>query len=189
MANIFNISGVTTVQYDTTSDAATSFSSVGSGLGQTDNDDLISFELEYFKDPIYTTEFGSAIPAQYINQGVLGYLSMTLVKWDLDALEDITQCLPGTIVESSIGNIGALMLGADTSQGVADQAHSTSQLAIKLVTSIGSDYLFHNCMIDGRIRVMDFGNKPQRLGLNFICLPHAEADNALTDGSVIYTES
>jgi len=188
MANIFNISGATTVQYDTTSDAGTSFSSQGAGLGQTDNNDLISFELEYFKDPIHTTEFGSAIPAQYINQGVLGHLSMTLVKWDLDALENLTKMLPGTIVESSIGNIGALMLGADTSQGVSDQAHGDSQCAIKLVTSIGSDYTFHNCVIQNNIRVMDFGNRPQRLALNFLCLPQAEGDGALTDGSAIYSE-
>ena len=188
MANIFNISGATTVTYDTSSTAGSSFS--GTALGQTDSNDLISFELEYFKEPIHTTEFGPHIPAQYVNLGALGYLSMTLVKWDLDALEDLTQMLPGTIVESSIGDIGALMLGADTAVGVADQTYSTDgQCAIKLVTSIGSDYTFRNCVIDGRIRVMDFGNRPQRLALNFLCLPYAESDNTLEDGSVIYTES
>ena len=186
MASAFNIMGKTTV----------SVSFNGSGgtyteLGYTDNNDLINFELDYMSQPIMTTAFGD-IPENYIYTGTMAYLNMTLVKWDRDVAEDLitgtTGAGTGSGAEGEIGTIGGLRLDIDT----ADTDSTLDGVAVKLVcadTTLGTTrtYIF-KCLVLGRgIRVLDFGNRPQRLAINFTCLPELGNTDAISATDHIYS--
>ena len=158
-------------------------------LGYTDNSDLISFELDIMTEPIMTTRMGN-IPEDYIHLGTIGYLNMTLVKWSENYTEDLFHgSVPDGAVEGDVGTVGKLRMGA---QGTSDQTFGTNFSLRILQTGTGSpDSIdFHNCIIEGRgIRMLDFGNKPQRLGLSIVCLPLSGSDNVHAGTDNIYTRN
>ena len=158
-------------------------------LGYTDNSDLISFELDIMTEPIMTTYMGN-IPEQYIHLGTIGYLNMTLSKWNETNVRDLMGETVGQGegggVEGRVGKVGSLRMGAE---GTLDQTFGTNfSLSITGATS-GDIITFHNCIIEGRgFRRMDFGNKPQRIGLSMVCLPYAGGtDDEHTGSDKIYT--
>lgn len=175
----FEVCGPTEVKFDTTVVSPT-FTNT---LGFTDNNDLISFELDYMSEPVMTTRMGN-IPENYIHLGTMGYLNITLVKWDVALVEDIIHAVPDGAAEGDVGTVGALRLATDDTADGDD-------FAIRLVCANTSDtYTFHKCLIDGRgVRILDFGNKPQRISLSIICLPQQGSDNTLVSTDNIYTKA
>jgi len=155
MAATFNVEGPTQVQYSasTGDESSTSYEI----LGYTDNADLINFEIETFDHPLKTTRLGE-IPEEFIHQGTVVHLNLTLIKWD------VTQ---GTLLqhqgrtgEGDMGTIGSLKLDA-----------GAGAFAIKVIGGTKT-YEFHNCVLTGRgVRVLDLGNRPKRLALSILCLP------------------
>ena len=158
-------------------------------LGYTDNSDLISFELDIMTEPIMTTRMGN-IPEDYIHLGTIGYLNMTLVKWSEGYAEDLLHgSVPDGAAEGDVGTVGKLRMGA---QGTSDQTfgNNFSLRVLQTGTASPDSIDFHNCIIEGRgVRVMDFGNKPQRLGLSIICLPYSGGDAAHAGTDNIYTRN
>jgi|TARA_R100000501_G_C2610654_1_gene105342 hypothetical protein len=144
-------------------------------LGYTDNNDLVSLEMEYPQEAIYTTRSGN-IPEAHIHMGVIGRLTMTLVKWDADFLTDIMHALPGAAVaEGDVGQIGGLKT---TGEG---------NFSIKISSSASEHtYTMKNCYLDGPVRRLDFGNKPSRIGLNIICLPYEASEGTLAVTDSVY---
>ena len=183
MASAFNIMGKTTV--------SVAFNGSGgsySELGYTDNNDLINFELDYMSQPIMTTAFGD-IPENYIYTGTMAYLNMTLIKWDRAVADDLIYGTTGAGAEGEIGTIGGLRLDIDSN----DADSTLDGVAVKLVcadTTLGTTrtYIFNKCLILGRgLRVLDFGNRPQRLAINFTCLPELGDTSAITATDHIYS--
>jgi hypothetical protein len=100
---------------------------------------------------------------------------MTLVKWDSDLLDTLSVALPGgATAASDVGTIG----------GIKSTGDGNFSLQIAGASS-GIEYTMKNCYLDGPIRRLDFGNKPSRIGLNFICLPLATGD----DDAMLETDS
>ena len=175
MALTFEVQGPTKVSIDIA--GGTSY---GTGLGYTDNSDLISFELDYMTEPILTTRMGN-IPENYVHLGTIGYLNMTLVKFDQALIEDLIHAVPDGAAEGDVGTVGKLRMNTnDTGDG--------DDFALKLDCATTSDvYSFHKCIIEGRgIRMLDFGNRPQRMGLSIICLPNQGSDDTLAGTDNIY---
>jgi hypothetical protein len=75
-------------------------------------------------------------------------------------------------------------------QGTTDTTFGTN-FSLRIAGAGNGDHVdFHNCIIEGRgIRIMDFGNKPQRLGLSIICLPLSGGDNVHAGTDNIYTRT
>jgi len=146
-------------------------------LGYTDNNDLISLELEYPTEPIFTTRLGN-IPEAYIHLGVIGRLTMTLVKWEVTFLSRLIMQVPGVPgAEGGTGTIG----------GIKTSGEGNFSLQIAGIAS-EVEYTMGNCYIDGPVRRMDFGNRPSRIGLNFICLPLMDGDDP-ADADAVYVAS
>jgi len=153
-------------------------------LGYTDNSDLISFELDYMTEPITTTHMGN-IPEQYIHLGTIGYLNMTMVKWDTATMDDLIFSVPGGSTEGAVGTVGAVRLGP---QGTTDHTFSTNFSVQLACATSGDTYNFENCLIEGRgVRVMDFGNKAQRVALSIVCLPYSDSDGVHHGDDNIYS--
>ena len=150
-------------------------------LGYTDNSDLISFEMDYMTEPILTTRMGN-IPENYIHLGTMGYLNMTLVKFDQAVIEDLIHAVPDGAEEGDVGTVGALRLHL-ANDGNEDD------FSLKLDCATTDDvYSFHKCIIEGRgIRLLDFGNRPQRMGLSIICLPYQASSDTHAGTDNIYT--
>lgn len=147
-------------------------------LGFTDNNDLIQFEFEHMKDPVFTTRMGN-IPEDFVHQGAIGHLSMTMIKWDPAEIAKIALAVPGGVAEGDVGNIGELHLNSTANMAFAIQFTGTAS---------GDKYEFHKCVLDGNIGLLDFGNKPQRIALNFICLPLDSTEfSSLAETDPIYT--
>jgi hypothetical protein len=162
-------------------------------LGYTDNNDLISFEMDIMTEPIMSTYMGN-IPEQYVHLGTIGYLSMTLSKWNEQNIQDLIGTTCGgndgaSDGEGVVGTVGSLRMGV---QGTTDQTYGTN-FSLSIVGSSISSHIskvvFHNCIIEGRgFRRMDFGNKQQRIGLSIVCLPYSAGGDAVHTGSDhIYT--
>ena len=156
-------------------------------LGYTDNSDLISFELDIMTEPIMTTRMGN-IPEDYVHLGTIGYLNMTLVKWSEEYIEDLLQTsVPDGAGEGDVGTVGKLRMGV---QGTTDATFGTNFSLRVAGAGNGDSVDFHNCIIEGRgIRMLDFGNKPQRLGLSIVCLPLSGSDNVHAGTDNIYTRN
>ena len=180
MAATFNVEGPTEVWLSTLTDDEGSPS--WTSLGFTDNADLINFEMENFSHPIKTTRLGE-IPEDFVHQGSVGHLNITLIKYDTTEAAKIIYSVPAGAAEGDMGTIGALKLGSHLGASGADNA-----FAVRLIGL--NTYTFLNCVIVGRgIRVLDLGNRPKRLALSILCLPDnldsATAGPAGTDN--IYT--
>jgi hypothetical protein len=174
MALAFEVHGPTQVLFDNSAGAA----SPANVLGYSDNNDLISLELEYPSEPIYTTRSGS-IPEAYIHLGVVGRLTVTLAKWDKEFITDISHALPGSATaESDVGTIG----------GIKDDGNGNFSMKILSAAST-HHYTMKNCYLDGSIRRLDFGNKPSRIGLNIICLPYESTPGTLGAADSVYEVS
>jgi hypothetical protein len=172
MALAFEVHGPTLVTWNN----AAGTSNPAAVLGYTDNSDLISLELEYPNEPIFTTRSGS-IPETFIHLGVIGKLTMTLVKWDAGQLEDLMHALPGgATAESHVGTIG----------GLKDSANGNFSLKIAGATSADT-YVMQSCWLDGPVRRLDFGNKPSRIGLSIICTPAEASAGELAATDEVYT--
>ena len=159
-------------------------------LGYTDNSDLISFELDIMTEPIMTTMMGN-IPEQYIHMGTVGYLNMTLVKWSEGYVEDMLHgTVPDGAVEGDVGTVGKLRMGASDGQGTSDATFGNN-FSVRVAGAGNGDSIdFHNCIIEGRgVRMMDFGNKAQRLALSFVCLPLSGSDGVHAGTDNIYTRN
>jgi len=171
MALTFEVQGPTKVQVDLTGGVDNLVD-----LGYTDNNDLISFELDYMNEPVFTTRMGN-IPENYVHLGTMGYLNITLVKFDQAVVEDLIQSVPAGVVEGQSGTVGALRMSAD------DTAHTTD-FALKLnCATTGDSYVFKKCIIlDRGVRMLDFGNRPQRMALSIVCLP-LQAENDVHAGT------
>jgi len=159
------------------------YSAAYSDLGYTDNSDLIQFELEHIKEPVFTTRMGE-IPEDWVHQGSVGHLSFTLIKWDTTEVAKLAYAVPGGAAEGDVGNIGEFHLNST----------ENFSFAIKFTGTASNDtYTFHKCVLDGNVQLLDFGNKPQRVGLNFICLPLAAVEGneftSLAETDPIYTIS
>ena len=172
MALGFEVHGPTLVEWDNATGAA----NPSNELGYTDNNDLISLELEYPKEPIFTTRSGN-IPEAFVHLGVIGRLTMTLVKWDYEQLEDLTHALPGGAAsESEVGTIGGLKTSGD------------GNFSLKITGAASTHtYIMKSCWLDGPIRRLDFGNRPSRIGLNIICTPYEDPAGALAADDAVYT--
>mgnify|MGYP004450309631 FL=1 len=171
MALGFVVHGPTKVLFNT----AAGTTAPANVLGYTDNNDLISLDMEYPQEPIFTTRSGS-IPEAYIHLGLIGRLTMTLVKWDAGILETLMYALPGDAdTEADVGTIG----------GVKTTGKGNFSLRISGISS-NIAYTMQNCYLDGSIRRMDFGNRPSRIGLNFICLPHEATPGTLAATDEVY---
>ena len=172
MALGFEVHGPTLVTWNTAAGTA----SPANSLGYTDNNDLISLELEYPNEPIFTTRSGS-IPEAFIHLGIIGRLTMTLVKWDNAQLEDLMHALPGSATaESHVGTIGGL------------KTSENGNFSLKIAgASSGHAFVMKSCWLDGPVRRLDFGNKPSRIGLSIICTPHEAVAGALAVDDEVYT--
>tara|TARA_R110000824_G_scaffold182887_2_gene363888 strand:- start:21 stop:551 length:531 start_codon:yes stop_codon:yes gene_type:complete len=172
MALAFEVHGPTLVTWNNAAGTA----SPANNLGYTDNNDLISLELEYPNEPIFTTRSGN-IPEAFVHLGVIGRLTMTLVKWDHEQLEDLMHALPGSAaLESEVGTIGGL------------KTSGSGNFSLKIAsTASGDAYVMKSCWFDGPVRRLDFGNKPSRIGLNIICTPHEATPNTLDGRDEVYT--
>ena len=170
MALAFEVHGPTQVLFSNSAGATPS-----AVLGYTDNNDLISLELEYPQEPIFTTRSGN-IPEAYIHMGIIGKLSMTLVKWEADELDTLHIALPGGAANpSDVGTIGGIKSDGD------------GNFSIQIAgASSGTEYTMKNCYLDGPIRRLDFGNKPSRIGLNIICLPYESVAGTLAATDAVY---
>ena len=179
MALGFEVHGPTKIQVDMTGGTDNLVD-----LGYTDNNDLISFEMDYMTEPIMSSMMGN-IPEQYVHLGTIGYLNMTLVKWDTATMDDLIFSVPGGTTEGAVGTVGGLRLGAE---GTTDQTFATN-FSVKLVCATSGDaYLFENCLIEGRgVKLLDFGNKAQRVGLSIVCLPYSDTDNVHHGDDNIYS--
>ena len=158
-------------------------------LGYTDNSDLVSFELDIMTEPIMSSYMGN-IPEQYVHLGTIGYLNMTLSKWNETNVRDLLSSSlgqgEGAGKEGVVGTVGSLRMGAE---GTTDQTFGTNfSLSITGATS-GDVVTFHNCIIEGRgFKRIDFGNKAQRIGLSIVCLPYSSGtDDEHTGSDHIYT--
>ena len=171
MALAFEVHGPTLVTWHNTAGTA----GPALELGYTDNNDLISLELEYPNEPIFTTRSGN-IPEAFVHLGVIGRLTMTLVKWDAAQLEDLTHALPGGAGnESEVGTIGGLKVSTD------------GNFSLKIAgTASGDAYVMKSCWLDGPVRRLDFGNKPSRIGLNIICTPYEDSAGTLAADDAVY---
>jgi hypothetical protein len=175
MALGFMVEGPTTVQ---TTNLGT-FSTFAD-LGYTDNNDLVSVDVEYLQETIESSDTGR-VPVDVINMGVIATVNMTLVKWDDTKLQNLLEFPSGGA--GQVGTIGLRMFG---------NGSSDYRFKLKLV---GDDktFTFHRCHFEARaVRMFDFGNRARRVGLSITCLPEWSGTAAVpapASTDLIWTEA
>ena len=162
MASTFNIQGPTSLSIQ----SATAGYNV---LGYTDNEDLISVDIQHTLDPYTSTETGSE-PAALIYTGVIATISATLIKWDT-AQKDT---LLGTMWEVTNGAPGMGVYG----QNIFDSTNfgNVENLGVKITPTATANietyaYTFDTCWLDA-IQETGWGNAPKRLVVTFKTKPN-----------------
>jgi hypothetical protein len=177
MATTFNVQGPTGL-YIKQQAPGTTTSTGFSLLGHTDNDDLISVEIDNMMDPYFSTESGRE-PAALIYQGTIATITATLVKWDT-AVKDtlITTIWEGA--GGTLGSIGQNQLDDSTFSNVEG-------LQVKLVPTSTSGietytYQFFKCYVES-MQETGWGNAPKKLVLSL------KATRNTTAANFLYTRS
>ena len=162
MAEAFEISGPTDVLLKVRSGAYVA-------LGRSDGEERIAFETEILSRQVSADEDG-LVASEIIHLGMRGILTMQLVKWDRDLLNDLWGCIPRaaatTSVDLTTGDIGRLWGTATTGVGFFGIQIKPDLTDVRVIRS------FEKCWMDGNaIRETEIGNDKTVLQLAFQVLP------------------
>lgn len=143
-----------------------------SELGETDNEDLIEFEIEENRHDVHTVTSGVEIVTA-VFMGRRGTLSFTLNKWDT-ALE-LWKGAPGDAATAGLPGV----VGTRYITGSEYFKVEIRRVAAESTEDIG--YTFGRCLLR-EYRVFDFGNKEKRMAVEFAVTRDGSTGN-LADGS------
>ena len=177
MAATFNVQGPVALQIKQQAPGTTTASGFEL-LGYTDNDDLISVEIDNMMEPHFATETGKE-PAALIYHGTIATISATLIKWDTTIKDKLIE----TIWEGVGGTLGTV------GQNQFDDANFDNVLGlqIKLVPTSTDNietysYQFFKCYLES-MQETNWGNAPKKLVLTF------KATRATTAANFLYTRT
>lgn len=169
MATTFSVQGPTQIETDRV--LANTFEP----LGYAPNDQLISYQEEWFNIPLKSSRGGEeTLDVIYAGKGAR--LNMVLIEWDV-AQRDQIQEPPGGTTPGDAGSIGALW--STTGAG-----GTFFKVRIQPVDETGTDatetvlkpqYTFGKCYIDST-EILDIGNAGTMLGVSFIALRDSSGD-------------
>lgn len=157
MAVVLHIAGPTTLQVD-----------VGGGfvtLGWSDNDNLPSVQFTDHFHEVKTVASGM-MPEEVVVLGTTATISVALVKWDKDVLQNLLTSVRGT---ASYGDVGSKMIADGMTIGV------------KLLTA-SQTYTFPVCYLQSNsVGDSQWGNRERVLTLGF--------NATRVSGNVLYTQT
>jgi hypothetical protein len=156
MPATFQIAGPTTVQVDTTGTYAI--------LGFSDNDNLPSIQLTDHHHEVKTVLSGN-VPAEIVLTGTSARISLALVKWNEDTLDDLLAKQRGA---SNASDVGAILVTATTPR----------VFGIKIFSNANTmTYEFKRCYLqaDGH-GDSQWGNRERVLTLNLAAIPDSNGE-------------
>jgi hypothetical protein len=152
---------------------ATTLTSTGGTLGQTDDNNDISIQIMPGEKKIHTNQSGPHIPAKVISLGEYATIRVPLIDWDDAVIDAIRKRQTSTTTNGQLGTLGT----------------DLTQFPLNIVTTrVGErSFAFPNTRLVDTVTIEKFGYEPERLMLVFEAIPDPAALGTAT--TPLYTVS